>query len=74
MKKILGMFLKKHLIAEIKIFLKKLKLAHSSLTPNDLRLFAYLRLNLSSKEILPLLYITVRSIENKRYHLRKKLI
>jgi AraC family chitin signaling transcriptional activator len=54
-------------------FLKKVKLAHSSLTPNDLRLCAYLRLNLSSKEIAPLLNISVRSVEIKRYRLRKKM-
>lgn len=56
-----------------KDFLKKIKQAHSSLTPNDLRLCAYLRLNLSSKEIAPLLNISVRSIEIKRYRLRKKM-
>ena len=54
-------------------FLKKVKLAHPSLTPNDLRLCAYLRLNLSSKEIAPLLNISVRSVEIKRYRLRKKM-
>lgn len=54
-------------------FLKKVKLAHPSLTPNDLRLCAYLRLNLSSKEIAPLLNISVRSVEVKRYRLRKKM-
>ncbi len=56
-----------------KDFLKKIKMAHPSLTPNDLRLCAYLRLNLSSKEIAPLLNISVRSIEIKRYRLRKKM-
>ncbi|NMH28644.1 LuxR family transcriptional regulator [Flavobacterium sp. SE-s28] len=54
-------------------FLKKIKLAHPTLTPNDLRLCAYLRLNLSSKEIAPLLNISVRSVEVKRYRLRKKM-
>lgn len=54
-------------------FLKIIKLAHPSLTPNDLRLCAYLRLNLSSKEIAPLLNISVRSVEVKRYRLRKKM-
>jgi DNA-binding CsgD family transcriptional regulator len=39
---------------------------------SDLRLCAYLRLNLSSKEIAPLLNISVRSVEIKRYRLRKK--
>jgi len=56
-----------------KDFLKKVKKAHQSLTPNDLRLCAYLRLNLSSKEIAPLLNISVRSVEIKRYRLRKKM-
>jgi len=54
-------------------FLKKVKQDHPSLTPNDLRLCAYLRLNLSSKEIAPLLNISVRSVEIKRYRLRKKM-
>lgn len=54
-------------------FLKVVKQAHPSLTPNDLRLCAYLRLNLSSKEIAPLLNISVRSVEVKRYRLRKKM-
>jgi len=56
-----------------KDFLKKIKSIHSSLTPNDLRLCAYLRLNLSSKEIAPLLNISTRSVEVKRYRLRKKM-
>lgn len=56
-----------------KDFLKNIKSAHPALTPNDLRLCAYLRLNLSSKEIAPLLNISVRSVEIKRYRLRKKM-
>ncbi|MEH6537343.1 MAG: LuxR C-terminal-related transcriptional regulator [Psychroserpens sp.] len=56
-----------------KDFLKKIKAIHSKLTPNDLRLCAYLRLNLSSKEIAPLLNISSRSVEVKRYRLRKKM-
>jgi DNA-binding CsgD family transcriptional regulator/cell division protein FtsB len=56
-----------------KNFLKKVKDKHPSLTPNDLRLCAYLRLNLSSKEIAPLLNISPRSVEVKRYRLRKKM-
>jgi len=54
-------------------FLKKVKSQHPTLTPNDLRLCAYLRLNLASKEIAPLLNISVRSVEIKRYRLRKKM-
>jgi DNA-binding CsgD family transcriptional regulator len=56
-----------------KDFLTKLKDLHPSLTHNDLRLCAFLRLNLLSKEIAPLLNISVRSVEVKRYRLRKKL-
>jgi len=56
-----------------KDFIKKVKSLHSDLTPNDLRLCAYLRLNLSSKEIAPLLNISPRSVEVKRYRLRKKM-
>ena len=56
-----------------KKFLKKIKSKHPELTPNDLRLCAYLRLNLSSKEIAPLLNIYPRSVEVKRYRLRKKM-
>lgn len=56
-----------------KDFLHKVKQLHPDLTPNDLRLCAYLRLNLSSKEIAPLLNISVRSVEVKRYRLRKKI-
>ena len=56
-----------------KKFFKRIKEKHPSLTPNDLRLCVYLRLNLSSKEIAPLLNISARSVEIKRYRLRKKL-
>jgi len=56
-----------------KDFLKLVKQKHQNLTPNDLKLCAYLRLNLSSKEIAPLLNISPRSVEVKRYRLRKKM-
>lgn len=55
-----------------KDFLKRIKSKHDSLTNNDLRLCAYLRLNLTSKEIAPLLNISTKSVEMKRYRLRKK--
>lgn len=54
-------------------FIKKLKAGFPKLTPGDLRLCAYLRMNLSSKEIAPLLGISVRGLENHRYRLRKKM-
>ena len=56
-----------------KDFFKELKAKHPKLTNNDLRLCAFLRLNLSSKEIAPLLNISVHSVEIKRYRLRKKM-
>ena len=52
---------------------QRLKISHPELTASDLRLCAYLRLNLSSKEIAPLLNISVRSVEEKRYRIRKRL-
>ncbi|MER0438795.1 triple tyrosine motif-containing protein [Emticicia sp. W12TSBA100-4] len=54
-------------------FFKKLLEKFPDLTPGDLKLSAYLRMNLSSKEIAQLLNITYRSVELKRYRLRKKL-
>lgn len=56
-----------------KDFFTKVKTQHPSLTANDLKLCVYLRLNMSSKEIAPLLNISPRSVEIKRYRLRKKL-
>jgi hypothetical protein len=54
-------------------FIKRLKERYPQLSPNDLKLCAYLRMNLSSKEIAPLLNISVRGIEISRYRLRKKM-
>jgi ligand-binding sensor domain-containing protein/DNA-binding CsgD family transcriptional regulator len=53
-------------------FLKRLRINYPALTPKDLRLCAYLRMNLSTKEIAPLLNISVRGVEISRYRLRKK--
>ncbi|AKD05693.1 transcriptional regulator [Pontibacter korlensis] len=54
-------------------YFKKLKEGYPELTPNDMKLCAYLRMNMSSKEIASLLNITVRGVELRRYRLRKKL-
>jgi len=54
-------------------FFRNLKDQHPNLSPNDLKLCAYLRLNFSSKEISSLINISPRSVEVKRYRLRKKL-
>lgn len=56
-----------------KDFLRRAKELHPSLTHNDLKFCAYLRLNLSSKEIAPLLNISIKSVEVRRYRLRKKM-
>ncbi|MDR6941600.1 triple tyrosine motif-containing protein [Mucilaginibacter pocheonensis] len=54
-------------------FFKKLKSDHPDLVPNDLKLCAYLRMNMSSKEMASLLNISLRGVEIRRYRLRKKL-
>jgi len=54
-------------------FLKILKENFPLLTPTDLKLCAYLRLNLSTKAIADLLNLSIRGVESSRYRLRKKL-
>ncbi|QKG80678.1 triple tyrosine motif-containing protein [Tenuifilum thalassicum] len=54
-------------------FLKRLKEMYPDLTPNELRLSAYLRLNMTTKDIAQILNISVRGVEISRYRLRKKL-
>ncbi|KQC00640.1 triple tyrosine motif-containing protein [Pedobacter sp. Hv1] len=54
-------------------FLSNLKDKYPNLSPSDLKLCAYLKMNLSSKEIAQLLNITPRAVEVSRYRLRKKL-
>ncbi len=54
-------------------FLKNLKSHFPKLTNTDLKVCAYLQLNLASKEIAQLMNITVRGVEISRYRLRKKL-
>jgi len=54
-------------------FFKRLKEKYPQLTPKDQKMCAYLRMNLSTKEIAPLMNISVRGVEISRYRLRKKL-
>lgn len=54
-------------------FLKRLKTTYPDLTPRELKLCAYLRMNNSSKEISLLMNISTRGVEISRYRLRKKL-
>ena len=56
-----------------KEFLSELKNEYPDLTKKDLKLCAYLKTNLTSKEIAPLMNISVRGVETHRYRLRKKL-
>jgi DNA-binding CsgD family transcriptional regulator len=54
-------------------FHSRLRSMHPELTPGELRLCSYLRMNVSTKEIAPLMNISVRGVEISRYRLRKKL-
>ncbi len=54
-------------------FVAGLKEKHPAVTNNELKLSAYLRMNLSTKEIAQLMNISVRGVEISRYRLRKKL-
>jgi hypothetical protein len=54
-------------------YLKRLKDQFPSLSKSDLKLCAYLKMGLNSKDIAPLLNMTFRSVEMCRHRLRKKL-
>lgn len=54
-------------------FTTRLKESFPDLSPQEMKLSAYLRMNLSTKEIAHLLNISVRGVEIARYRLRKKL-
>ena len=54
-------------------FHRALKNKYPALTANELKLSAYLRMNLSTKEISQLMNISIRGVEISRYRLRKKL-
>lgn len=53
-------------------FYERLSEQYPQLTEKERRLSAYIRLNLSSKEIASLLNIATKSVEINRYRLRKK--
>ena len=54
-------------------FFRKLEEAYPELNNKDKLLCAYIKMNLLSKEIAPLLNISLRGVEISRYRLRKKL-
>ena len=53
-------------------FFRHIKSNFPDITAHDLKLCAFIRLNLSTKEIASLLNITIRGVEAARYRLRKK--
>jgi len=53
-------------------FFRNLHERYPGITVHDLKLCAFIRLNLSTKEIASLLNVTVRGVEAARYRLRKK--
>ncbi len=54
-------------------FFRKLKMKFPTLTPNDLRLCSYLRMNFTTKEIADMTNISSRAVEIGRYRLRRKM-
>lgn len=54
-------------------FVERLSKKYPELTPKDIKLSIYLKMNLSSKEIAPMMNISFRGVELHRYRLRKKL-
>lgn len=53
-------------------FMKRLSQKHPDLSANERLMCAYLKMNLSTKEMAPLLNISVRGVETMRYRIRKK--
>jgi len=56
-----------------KAFFESLNSKYPNLTPNDRKLCALIKLNMSSKDISSITYQSVQSIKVARYRLRKKL-
>ena len=54
-------------------YLEYLTRTYTELTTSDLKLCTFLRMNLNTKEIAEIMGLSVRSIESRRYRLRKKL-
>ena len=54
-------------------FIKKLKTLYPELSRNDYMLCAYIRMELSTKEIAQMLNMSVRGVESQKYRLKKKI-
>jgi DNA-binding NarL/FixJ family response regulator len=63
----------KNLMKSHEDFVSKLTNSYPNLTSKDIKLCIFLRMNLASKEIAPLMNISYRGVELHRYRLRKKL-
>jgi len=63
----------KNLLQSNEDFVQRLSNKYPILTAKDIKLCIYLKMNLSSKEIAPLMNISFRGVELHRYRLRKKL-
>ena len=54
-------------------FFNQLKVNHPKLTHKDLKICAYIKMNLLTKEIAPLMNVSIRGLETHRYRLKRKL-
>jgi len=54
-------------------FFNELKRKHQKITTKDLKICAYIKMGLTTKEISPLLNISIRGVETQRYRLKQKL-
>ncbi len=54
-------------------FFNQLKSKHPQLTHKDLKICAYIKMNLLTKEIAPLMNVSIRGLETHRYRLKRKL-
>ena len=54
-------------------FIQKLKEQYPDLSHSDLKICAYLRMNLSTKEIAQILNMSIRGVETARFRIRKRM-
>jgi AraC family chitin signaling transcriptional activator len=66
-------FFENNLLKSNEDFVKIVTSKYKNLSSKDIKLCIYLKMNLSSKEIAPLMNIGYRGVEIHRYRLRKKL-
>jgi len=67
-------FFKMHFESVHPDFFSKLKQQFPSLSENDLRLCAYIRIGMENKQIAKMLSVQPNTVKTSRYRLRKKLI